>query len=71
MTAKMSEHLQGLPYVLVLSDEIKNQVDPEGNQKEFRVGDLCPDCENDLLDFNGLLSLECETCRFTINGCFT
>ena len=71
MTDKDLDNLQGLPYVLVLSEEAKNQTGQRGGQKEFHVGDLCPECQNGYLDYNGLLNLECETCRYTLSGCFT
>jgi uncharacterized protein (DUF983 family) len=71
MTDKYSDHSQGLPYVLVLAEETKNQAEQKGNQKELRVGDLCPKCQNGHLDYNGLLNLECDACMYTLSGCFT
>jgi hypothetical protein len=71
MTDKESDHLQGLPFVLILTEEVKNQANQEGDQKALHVGDLCPKCKKGLLDYNGLLNLECETCRYTLSGCFT
>lgn len=37
----------------------------------FRSGDLCPLCHIGHLDYNGLLNLECDECKFTVGGCFT
>ena len=38
---------------------------------EFRSGELCPVCHTGHMDYNGLLNLECDQCRFTVGGCFT
>jgi uncharacterized protein (DUF983 family) len=38
---------------------------------EARVGDLCPQCEEGRLDYDGLLNLACPKCGYALGGCFT
>lgn len=33
-----------------------------------RRGDLCPNCGQGRLDYNGLLELACEHCGFVLSG---
>lgn len=41
---------------------------PTGN---LRAGDLCPQCKQAQLDYDGLLNLSCPKCGFAVGGCFT
>jgi len=63
--------LNHLPFVVVYEDGSESQTKQDGTQKEFQVGDLCPACQKGHLDYNGLLNLECDQCRYTLGGCFT
>lgn len=48
--------------------------DPDGLQAaplEFHRGDLCPNCGEGVLEYDGMLNLGCETCGFSLVGCFT
>ena len=38
---------------------------------EARPGDLCPQCREERLDYNGLLNLACPKCGYALGGCFT
>jgi ribosomal protein L37AE/L43A len=31
-------------------------------------GDECPQCKQGKLDYNGMLDLECDHCRYTLSG---
>lgn len=34
----------------------------------LRRGDVCPNCGEGRLDYNGLLNLECPLCRWALSG---
>jgi ribosomal protein L37AE/L43A len=37
-----------------------------------KPGDICPDCQKGVLDYDGTLVLRCDQCGFQgENGCFT
>lgn len=36
-----------------------------------RAGDLCPKCQRERLDYDGLLNLACPICGVVEGGCFT
>jgi hypothetical protein len=38
---------------------------------ELRRGDSCPNCEQGVLDYDGMLNLGCQICGFSLVGCFT
>jgi len=38
------------------------------SRKPARRGGICPQCGEDILDYNGLLDLECPRCRYTESG---
>lgn len=44
------------------TDSNANQ--PAYATQSWRIGDLCPDCGEGKLDFNGLFQLECPHCGF-------
>jgi uncharacterized Zn finger protein (UPF0148 family) len=39
--------------------------------RTVRVGELCPACEQGLLDYDGMLNLVCPVCGWTAGGCYT
>jgi hypothetical protein len=52
----------------------KIQFDPTGSassKSRVRAGELCPRCQNERLDYNGLLNLVCPNCGVIEGGCFT
>jgi hypothetical protein len=54
--------------------EWKIQFDPTGaasSKNRVRVGDICPRCQNERLDYNGMLNLVCPNCGVIEGGCFT
>ena len=36
----------------------------------LRRGDLCPNCRQAQLDYDGLLNLSCPLCDYALGGCF-
>jgi uncharacterized protein (DUF983 family) len=59
---------EDLPFVLRFRESQDcDEVIPAG----FQAGDVCPICMHGRLDFNGLLNLECEECKFSVGGSFT
>lgn len=57
---------------MVVYGEEANEKDHEGDKpKEFWVRDLCPVCMQGHFDYNGVLNLECDECKYTLAGCFT
>lgn len=36
-----------------------------------RAGEICPQCHQGRLDYNGLMELVCPVCKFTISASFT
>jgi hypothetical protein len=34
-------------------------------------GNPCPQCKQDVLDYDGLLNLSCNRCGYSLAGCFT
>jgi hypothetical protein len=55
---------------LVLFVDHADPVQIETTQ-EVRAGDLCPQCKEERLDYNGLLNLACPKCGYALGGCFT
>jgi hypothetical protein len=39
--------------------------------RRLRAGDLCPKCQSERLDYDGLLNLACPQCGYALSGCFT
>jgi hypothetical protein len=39
--------------------------------KALRAGDLCPECGQEHLDYDGLLNLSCTNCGFSVAGVCT
>lgn len=39
--------------------------------RRLRSGDLCPICQTEHLDYDGLLNLSCPRCGAIVSGCFT
>jgi hypothetical protein len=67
-TRNKSEDLHFAHKVGVEGTGLVNYVE---NSSGFRSGDPCPLCQIGHLDYNGLLNLECDECKFTVGGCFT
>lgn len=41
-------------------------------KKILRAGDLCPVCQKEKLDYDGMLNLSCSHCGFVLGGsCFS
>lgn len=38
------------------------------SSKPIRPGDICPQCGQGKMDYNGLLELECIKCGYVISG---
>jgi hypothetical protein len=60
---------EDLPFVILNNQQGNDQLEQE--TAPIRRGDLCPACLKGHLDYNGLLYLECNECRYTLSGCFT
>jgi ribosomal protein L37AE/L43A len=64
----LSVGLDRMEPVLILKElsggEDKVQVEP-------RPGDVCPECKEGTLDYDGMLNLSCDRCGYSIAGCFT
>lgn len=56
--------------VPVFSDGVRQE---QGNLPagKLRAGDLCPQCKQKRLDYDGLLNLSCPNCGYAVGGCFT
>lgn len=39
--------------------------------RTVRAGEICPACEQGLLDYDGMLNLVCPICGWTAGGCYT
>ena len=61
------------PFVLTLISKKGNSVvNLEAELPiERRSGDQCPSCQQDILDYDGLLNLTCPSCGYALGGCFT
>jgi hypothetical protein len=42
-----------------------------GSASDLRSGDLCPNCREATMDYDGLLNLVCPQCGYRHAGCFT
>jgi len=47
------------------------QSDQEEIATRLQSGDLCPSCLQGRMNYNGLLNLECDKCKYTVGGFFT
>jgi uncharacterized protein (DUF983 family) len=47
---------------------LESQQDEASQVIAARLGDICPQCGQAKLDYNGLLELECRECGFTTGG---
>jgi uncharacterized protein (DUF983 family) len=52
---------------LILELDAEPDLQSKSND-ELRSGCLCPYCGEGLLDYNGLIELECPVCGFTLGG---
>jgi hypothetical protein len=51
--------------------EGKIRFESSAEQRELRAGDLCPVCQQERLEYDGLLNLSCPHCGAAASGCFT
>lgn len=45
--------------------------EPAPPQEELHPGDLCPQCGQGILEYDGTLTLRCPNCGYGAGGCFT
>jgi hypothetical protein len=55
----------------VLHKESMDQEQGNLSPDKLRAGDLCPQCKEEQLDYDGLLNLSCLRCGYAVGGCFT
>jgi len=55
----------------VPSDNLVDQEQDRIAPAKLRAGDLCPQCKQERLDYDGLLNLSCPKCGYAVGGCFT
>ena len=58
-----------VPFLVLEVDELDES--PQVQHGELRLGDLCPQCGEHYLDYDGLLNLACPQCGAQASGCFT
>jgi uncharacterized protein (DUF983 family) len=46
-------------------EQLPENADAHPVRLAFRVGELCPQCGKGVLDYNGLLDLECPFCGYS------
>lgn len=63
--------LDDLPFVLFNEAGSQDQVEQQEPRAEIKTGDLCPLCGLGHLEYNGVLNLECDHCKYSLGGCFT
>lgn len=51
--------------------ELNENAEADQKDKELRSGDLCPNCWQGRMDYDGLLNLTCPKCGYARGGCFT
>ena len=47
------------------------ETEPAEKYKDLREGDLCPQCGEAKLEYDGTLTLRCPNCGYGAGGCFT
>lgn len=62
-------HSEDLPFVIKINHQGKVLLERE--TVPVRRAGLCPACLKGYLNYNGLLTLECSECRYSVGGCFT
>ncbi len=68
MSVKQAEQPSDQITSLTLSlDKSRTQEKPT----ESRSGDQCSQCQEGILDYDGMLNLSCPTCGYAVGGCFT
>jgi hypothetical protein len=67
----MNEHIEGSTINLKFSPATKQRVDKAIVPQEPRRGELCSNCAQAELDYDGLLNLTCPHCGYSISGCYT
>jgi ribosomal protein L37AE/L43A len=68
-TDETSKH--DLPFVVRHGQETNENDKKAADAIEYRVSDLCPACTQGHFDYNGVLNLECDECKYTLAGCST
>lgn len=56
----------GLPYVVLQG--LGMTPEQLTIERPPRAGDLCPQCQSERLDYDGLLNLACPGCGYTFGG---
>ncbi|MBI9048563.1 MAG: hypothetical protein JEZ00_04035 [Anaerolineaceae bacterium] len=41
------------------------------SRSKIQAGDICPRCQHERIDYNGMLNLVCPNCGQIEGGCFT
>lgn len=59
---EISQHARKQPYCQAAP---KAKVRPSAGKIRLRAGDLCPNCQGEKLDYDGLLNLSCPKCGYT------
>jgi hypothetical protein len=57
--------------VPVIINKVVDQEQDKIVTGKLRAGDLCPQCKQGRLDYDGLLNLSCTQCGYAVGGCFT
>jgi uncharacterized protein (DUF983 family) len=61
----------------ILIDPIKEGIEQAGPACPWQApaagqaGSLCPRCGQGVLDYDGMLNLQCPLCKYVEGGCFT
>jgi hypothetical protein len=68
----MIKNTQPSEYRFSLADPDMSRIEaPASPARGLVAGDLCPACEKEYLDYDGLLNLVCKSCGYGEGGCFT
>lgn len=65
-----SQEKRSATKIIPLEDFEPTQIAPE-TPTRLRAGQLCPVCQRERLDYDGLLNLSCPNCGVAVGGCFT
>lgn len=57
--------------LIQIKPDDESEQPPKLKSFRLRAGDICPICQVELLDYDGLLNLSCTKCGPAAVGCFT